>query len=68
MSFRRQLGSCLSSTVRNKSQYWFAFSTDENSEALESSSINDGYVPISPVYGRRLRDRNIDVELNAIMV
>ena len=24
------------------SQNWFAFSTDENSEALESSAINDG--------------------------
>ena len=24
------------------SQYWFAFSTDENSETLESSAINDG--------------------------
>ena len=25
-----------------KSQNWFAFSTDENSEKLESSAINDG--------------------------
>ena len=25
-----------------KSQNWFAFSTDENSETLESSAINDG--------------------------
>ena len=24
------------------SQNWFAFSTDENSETLESSTINDG--------------------------
>ena len=35
-------GACLSSTVRKKSQNWFAFSTDENSETLESSAINDG--------------------------
>ena len=33
---------CLSSTVRKKSQYWFAFSTNENSEALEGTTINDG--------------------------
>ena len=25
-----------------KSQNWFAFSTDENSNALDSSAINDG--------------------------
>ena len=25
-----------------KSQYWFAFSTDENSETLERLAINDG--------------------------
>ena len=25
-----------------KSQNWFAFSTDENSETLESAAINDG--------------------------
>ena len=25
-----------------KSQYWFAFSTDENSDTLESSAINNG--------------------------
>ena len=25
-----------------KSQNWFAFSTDENSETLESPAINDG--------------------------
>ena len=25
-----------------KSQNWFVFSTDENSETLESSAINDG--------------------------
>ena len=35
-------GACLSSTVRKKSQNWFAFSTDENSEAPVSSAINDG--------------------------
>ena len=35
-------GECLSSTVRQKSHNWFAFSTDENSETLESSAINDG--------------------------
>ena len=35
-------GACLSSTVRKKSQNWFAFSTDEVSETLESSAINDG--------------------------
>ena len=35
-------GECLSTTVRKKSQNWFSFSTDENSEALESSAINDG--------------------------
>ena len=27
--------------VHKKSQNWFAFSTDENSETLESSAIND---------------------------
>ena len=42
MTFRREGGACLSSTVRKKSQNWFAFSTDENSETLESSAINDG--------------------------
>ena len=42
MSFRREGGACLSSTVRKKSQYWFAFSIDVNSETLESSAINDG--------------------------
>ena len=36
------MGTCLSSTVRKKSQNWFAFSTDENSETLECSAINDG--------------------------
>ena len=42
MNFRREGGACLSNTVRKKSQNWFAFSTDENSETLESSAINDG--------------------------
>ena len=35
-------GACLSSTARKKSQYWFTFSTDENSETLESSALTDG--------------------------
>ena len=42
MAFRREAGACLSSTVRKKSQNWIVFSTDENSEALESSALNDG--------------------------
>ena len=42
MTIRREGGACLSSTVRKESQNWFAFSTDENSETLESSAINDG--------------------------
>ena len=41
-NFRRKWGACLSITVRKKLQNWFAFSTDENSETLESSAINDG--------------------------
>ena len=36
------MGTCLSSTVHKKSQNWFAFSTDGNSETLECSAINDG--------------------------
>ena len=40
--FRREGGACLSTTVRKKSQNWLAFSTDESSETLESSAINDG--------------------------
>ena len=28
-------------SVRKLSLYWFAFSTDDNSETLESSAIND---------------------------
>ena len=42
MTFRREGGACLSITVRKRSLNWFAFSTDENSETLESSAINDG--------------------------
>ena len=42
MTFRREGGACLSSTVRKKSQNWFAFSADENTETVESSAINDG--------------------------
>ena len=38
----REGGACLSCTVRKKSQNWLAFSTDENSETLESSALNDG--------------------------
>ena len=41
MSFRREGGACLSSTVRKKSQNWLHFQ-HENSETLESSAINDG--------------------------
>ena len=42
MTFRREGGACLSSTVRKKSQNWFAFPTVENSETLECSAINVG--------------------------
>ena len=42
MTFRREGGACLSITVRKKSENWFAFSTDENSETLEGSAINNG--------------------------
>ena len=42
MTFRREGGACLSSTVRKNSQNWLAFSTDENVETLESSAIKDG--------------------------
>ena len=41
-NFPQMRGECLSSTVRKKSQNWFAFSTDENSETLESSAMKDG--------------------------
>ena len=40
--FPQRRGTCLSSTVCKESQNWFAFSTDENSETLERSAINDG--------------------------
>ena len=39
--FPQRIGCMLISTVDKKSQYWFAFSTDENYETLESSAIND---------------------------
>ena len=42
MTFCREGGTCLPITARKKSQTWFAFSTDENPEILESSAINDG--------------------------
>ena len=42
MTFRREGGACISITVRKKSQNWLAFSTDENSETLECSAIDDG--------------------------
>ena len=42
MTFRREMGACLSSTVCKKSYNWFASSTDENSDTLDSSAINDG--------------------------
>ena len=41
-NLRREGGTCLSSTVRKESQDLFAFSTDETSETLESSALNDG--------------------------
>ena len=41
MTFCREGDACLSSIVRKKSPNWFAFSTDEKSETLESSAIND---------------------------
>ena len=41
-NFPQGRGECLSSTVRIESQNWFAFSTDENSETLESSALSDG--------------------------
>ena len=42
MTIYREGGACLSSTVRKQSQNWFAFSTNENSETQESSTLNDG--------------------------
>ena len=46
-------GACLSSTVRKKSQYWFASSTDENSDKLESSAINGG----RSIHGRCIQNK-----------
>ena len=43
MTFGREGGACLSRAVCKESQNWFSFSTDETSEALESSAINDGW-------------------------
>ena len=40
--FPQRRGRILSSTVRKKSRNWSTFSTNENSETLESSSLNDG--------------------------
>ena len=42
MTFRREGSACLSCTVRKKSLNWLAFSTDENSETMESSALDDG--------------------------
>ena len=42
LTFRTEDGTCLSSIESKKSQYWLALSTDENSETLESSAIDDG--------------------------
>ena len=47
MTFSRDRCACLSNTVRKRSIYWFAFSTDENSETLESSVIDDGWSMIA---------------------
>ena len=41
-NFLQRSGAYLSSRVHKKSHYWFACSTDENSETLESSEINIG--------------------------
>ena len=58
MTSHREGGACLSSTVRKKSQYWLAFSTDENTGMFSNKrwAVNVSNVPNSPVYGRRLRD------------
>ena len=42
MTFRREGGACLCSAVHKKSQNWIAFSTDEDSEKLYCSAIQDG--------------------------
>ena len=39
---QREGGACLSSTVHKTSQNRFTFSTNEYSETLESTAINDG--------------------------
>ena len=41
-NFLQIRGCMLIITVRKKSQNWFAFSIDENSETPKSSAINDG--------------------------
>ena len=41
--FPQRRGCMLINHCAQKSQNWFAFSTDENSETLESSAINDGW-------------------------
>ena len=41
-NYPQRRGACLSSAVCKKSQNWFVFSTDENSETLESFERNDG--------------------------
>ena len=42
-NFRREGCACLSITVRKKPQNWFAFSTDENFETLDSLAIIYGW-------------------------
>ena len=42
MTFRREGGACISSSMRKKSQNWFDFSTEENSVALDISALNNG--------------------------
>ena len=58
-------GACLSSTVRKKSQYWFAFSTDENSETLESSALSDGRSML--VMFQTLLSRALGLEIETLM-
>ena len=50
-NFPQRRGACLSITVRKKSQNWLSFSTDDNSETLQSSAIkvNVSNVPNSLV-------------------
>ena len=66
-------GACLSSTVYIKSQNWFAFSIDENSETLEKSTINDGRsilaMFLTVLYKLEgLETETIEVGLSAIVV